>query len=75
MIQHFDAIFDNGVLKPLVPLSLPTKTRVKVTVDSEAVGTISVLPQDEWERRMLRLAKDCGVSFSDSSVSSQGLYD
>jgi predicted DNA-binding antitoxin AbrB/MazE fold protein len=75
MIQHFDAIFDNGVLKPLVPLSLPTKTRVKVTVDSEAVGTISVLPQDERERLMLRLAKDCGVSFSDSSVSSQGFYD
>jgi hypothetical protein len=31
-------------------------------------------PQDEWERRLRRVATDCGVSLSDSAVSSEGLY-
>lgn len=35
----------------------------------------SVQPQDEWERRLLGLAKDCGVSLSDESLSRQALYD
>ena len=33
MSQHFDAIFENGVLKPLEPLHLPEQSRVKVTVE------------------------------------------
>ena len=32
-------------------------------------------PRDEWERRLLALAKDCGVSLPHSAVSSEGLYD
>jgi hypothetical protein len=32
-------------------------------------------PQDEWERRVLGVAKDCGVSLPDSAVSSEGLYE
>jgi predicted DNA-binding antitoxin AbrB/MazE fold protein len=33
MSEQIDAIYDNGVLKPLVPLSLPDKTRVKLTLE------------------------------------------
>ena len=32
-------------------------------------------PQDEWERSLLNAAIDCGVSFSDEDVSSEGIYD
>ena len=32
-------------------------------------------PQDEWERRLRSLARNCGVSLHDSAVSSEGLYD
>jgi hypothetical protein len=32
-------------------------------------------PRDEWERRLLEAATDCGVSLSDEAVSSEGLYD
>jgi predicted DNA-binding antitoxin AbrB/MazE fold protein len=35
MSQQIDAIYDNGVLKPLVPLELPDKTRVKITLEPE----------------------------------------
>jgi hypothetical protein len=34
-----------------------------------------LLPRDEWERRLLALARDCGVSLPNSAVSSEGLYD
>jgi hypothetical protein len=34
-----------------------------------------VQPQDEWERRLLGLAKDCGVYLPDSAVTSEGLYE
>jgi len=40
------------------------------------LDTVSLLqPQDEWERRLRSLAKDCGVSLPDSAVSSEGLYE
>ena len=32
-------------------------------------------PQDEWERGLLDATRDCGVSLSDSALSSEGLYD
>jgi hypothetical protein len=32
-------------------------------------------PRDEWERRLLGLAIDCGVSLSDWAVSREALYD
>jgi predicted DNA-binding antitoxin AbrB/MazE fold protein len=40
MTQRIDAIFDNGVLRPLVPLHLPDQSIVKVTVET-AVDPIS----------------------------------
>ena len=35
MSQHIDAIYDNGVLKPLQPLTLPDQARVKIIVEAE----------------------------------------
>jgi hypothetical protein len=32
-------------------------------------------PRDEWERRLRRVATDCGVSLSDTALSSEGLYE
>ena len=34
-----------------------------------------IQPRDEWERRLLGAATDCGVSLSHEAVSSEGLYD
>jgi hypothetical protein len=40
------------------------------------LGAVSTLkPQDEWERGLLGAARNCGVSLSDSALSSEGLYD
>jgi predicted transcriptional regulator len=32
-------------------------------------------PQDEWERRLLSIATDCGVSPPLEAMTSEGLYD
>ena len=32
-------------------------------------------PRDEWERRLLEAATDCGASLSHEAVSSEGLYE
>ncbi|NLX96535.1 MAG: hypothetical protein GXY83_10200 [Rhodopirellula sp.] len=32
-------------------------------------------PRDEWERGLLAVARDCGVSLPDAALSSEGLYD
>jgi predicted DNA-binding antitoxin AbrB/MazE fold protein len=84
MSQHVDAIYDSGVLKPLVPLSLPEKARVRLTIDTQPGASeteqspgcgAAVEPRDEWERQLLKLAKDCGVSLPDSAVGSEELYE
>jgi hypothetical protein len=33
------------------------------------------VPSDEWERKRFGAAVDCGVSVSDASLSSDGLYE
>jgi hypothetical protein len=35
----------------------------------------AIQPQDEWERRLLGLAKDCGVSLSDEALSREEMYE
>ena len=39
------------------------------------LAAAALQPRDEWERRLLGLARDCGVSLPDSALSSEGLYD
>lgn len=40
------------------------------------LGAAAIIePRDEWERQLLEIGTDCGVSLSDEAVSSEGLYD
>ncbi len=32
-------------------------------------------PRDDWERQLLALAKDCGISLPSLALSSEGLYE
>ena len=75
MSQQIDAIYDGGVFKPLQPLALPNHSRVKLTIDLQHLTGTTIQPQDEWEQRLLAVAKDCGVSLPDSALSSEGLYE
>jgi hypothetical protein len=35
----------------------------------------AIQPQDDWERELLALAKDCGVSLSNEALSREQLYE
>jgi len=39
------------------------------------LATAALQPRDEWERGLLEAARDCGVSLSNSALSSEGLYE
>jgi hypothetical protein len=39
------------------------------------LATAALQPRDEWERGLLAVARDCGVSLPDSALSSEALYD
>jgi predicted DNA-binding antitoxin AbrB/MazE fold protein len=71
------AVFDSGVFRPLQPVDLAdgTQVQVQVPLPAQPNGLKSVAPQDEWEQRVVALARDCGVSLSDSAVGSDGLYE
>ena len=49
MTYHIDAIYDNGVLKPLEPLVLPDQSRVTITVESAetSAATSDVLAKQQ----------------------------
>ena len=44
MTQQIDAIYDGGVFKPLVPVSIPDKAHVKLTVDAEPAERLEGKP-------------------------------
>lgn len=53
--------------------------RVRAWLDERerllAAAPPPIQPRDEWERRLLGLAKDCGVSLSNDALSREALYD
>lgn len=48
--MSFDAIYENGVLRPLNPLDLPDKTRVHIP-------NVQIVDSPQADRPLLRLAK------------------
>jgi predicted DNA-binding antitoxin AbrB/MazE fold protein len=54
VIQHLEAVFEDGVLRPLGPLSLPEKQHVMLTITEVPIPAspkASRLPEQEWLRR------------------------
>jgi len=42
MLQHFDAVYENGVLRPLEPVNLLQHQRVRVSVTTELPNVADV---------------------------------
>ncbi|MCI0333462.1 MAG: antitoxin family protein [Planctomycetes bacterium] len=84
MRQKIDAMYENGLLRPLEPLNLPDRERVSVTVESAGVDDWIDRDAMEWARRegdptipleevRQRLAKITG-SLSDLVIAERGEY-
>jgi predicted DNA-binding antitoxin AbrB/MazE fold protein len=56
MSMQMEAVFENGVFRPLQPVSLAENQRVTVTIDAEGAGTAAAvdaahfaLPPERWQ--------------------------
>ena len=49
--------------------------RKRITPEEAKERMSKFVPRDDWERRLLAIGTDCGVSLSDEALSSDGLYD
>jgi len=60
MIQSFDAVFENGVLRPLEPLRLPEHSTVRLQLSPTGAGAESAqsLSAEDFERELLALTSD-----------------
>jgi hypothetical protein len=53
----------------------PEQLALRVLRERFIAPEAKVVPRNDWERRILSLGTDCGVSLSNEAVSSEGLYD
>ena len=67
-----DGTVINGQIVFDPPQVLPEGVKVRVEIYRELQ---LLVPQDDWERRLRAIAKDCGVSLTDEQASSEGYYD
>ncbi len=62
-----EAVRDRGVAPELLALDTLRQRFLR--------AVLPVLPRDEWERQLLGLARECGVSPPDSALSRESLYE
>ena len=62
MVRRFDAVYEQGVLRPLEPLALPEHQRVRLTLEenSEPLSWESSEPVNERHEELQWLAKESG---------------
>jgi hypothetical protein len=53
----------------------PETLAIKVLRERLLGSAQRIEPQDEWERRLLGAATDCGVALSHEALGSEGLYE
>jgi hypothetical protein len=53
----------------------PEALALNVLQDRFLSPAAPIQPRDEWERRLLGVAKDCGVSLSDAALGREELYE
>ena len=73
-------IVSNGVVVLPEGISFPEGSMVEVIAPKPIPkqGSVPVKvpePRDEWERRLLAIATDCGVSLSNEALGREEMYD
>jgi predicted DNA-binding antitoxin AbrB/MazE fold protein len=53
MQKTFEAVYENGILRPLVPLPLADAEHVHVTIEDMDADVAAYFDSDEWETSLL----------------------
>ena len=60
MSRHLEAVYEQGVLRPLEPLALAEHQRVRLTLEENPSSWLSTGPVNERREEMQWLAKESG---------------
>ena len=58
MLRHLEAIYEQGVLRPIEPLVLAEHQRVRLTLDERPLSELSTDPVNERREEMRWLAEE-----------------
>jgi hypothetical protein len=70
LLHSFDALSEAEKREAAAEVLRRTKLEARETVKG-----LPIQPRDEWERRLLGIATNCGTSLSNEALSSEGLYE
>jgi hypothetical protein len=74
MVITLDAELEAALSDLAKRQGLPPETLARQVLRDRLI-TSSFQARDEWERLVLGIGSDCGVSLSNEALSSEGLYD
>jgi len=75
MVITLDSELDNALREVARRQGVAPETLVVNALRQQFLAAAVLQPRDEWERGLLAVVRDCGVSLPDSAVSSEGLYE
>lgn len=58
MAQQIQAVYEGGVLRPLLPLTLPEHARVTLDIVPAVVALPTMLSDEEFDRQLAELGAD-----------------
>jgi len=53
----------------------PETLAIKALWEKFAAHHSPIVPQDDWERDLLKIGRNAGIALSNEALSSEGLYD
>lgn len=76
MVVTLGPALEAALIRAASPLGITAEALAISALRERFLDAASSLePRDEWERGLLAAARHCGVSLSNSDLSSEALYD
>ena len=76
MVIHLDPELEAALIESARCRGMAPEALALAALRERFLATAAaVRPRDDWERRLLEAASDCGVSLPHSALSSDGLYE
>jgi hypothetical protein len=70
-----DAELESALKKAAELRGMTPEALALMVLRAKFLNVQAIEPRDEWERKLLALPVDCGVSLPDWAVSREALYD
>jgi len=75
MVIHISAQLEAALNEEAKKQGTDAESLANRVLNERFVRKLPFEPQDDWERRLLEIGTDCGVSLSNEALSSEGIYE